>query len=1540
MNSSGGKVAVVGMACRFPGGADSPDALWGLLDRGEDAIGPMPPGRFDIQRFVHPEPRTPGKIVTAEGGFLEGVDRFDAAFFGISPREARKIDPQQRLLLELAWEALEDGAIVPSSLAGSRTGVYAGLWTSDYETVMARQIDDIDLYSTTGGGRYSAAGRVSFAFDLRGPSMTVDTACSTSLVALHLGCQALRTGEADLVLAGAANLILQPYVSIGYSRSGMLSPGAHCRFGAPSPDGYVRSEGAAMVALKPLEAALRDRNPIHAVILGSCVNSDGRGSGSLVAPSEDAQADMLRAAYENAGVLPGDLAYVEAHGTGTAAGDRVELGALASVLGRRERPVPVGSIKTTIGHTEAASGLAGLIRAILVLRHRRVPPSRTSSELNPEIPWSELGLELPVRTTRLEGGADSLIAGVNSFGVSGTNSHIVISGPLVSADRTTDAEVEPGRTARIVTLSAATPDALDESARNLRRFLWHSEQPDGPTLEDLSYTTTCRREHLRHRLALVTDSTAAISAALDDHLETRGSPAIRQGAPEPTRRPRTAFVFSGQGSQWVGMGRELLEAESVFAETLRACDDALSEVADFSLISVLEGHGPDLEAVDVIQPTLVAVQIALARQLEAWGIRPSAVVGHSMGEVAAAHVAGGLSLQDAMKVIATRSRLLSEIAGRGAMGLVDMDRESLGRRLEGRDDVLSVAAVNGPRSTVLSGDPDALDAFLAELEADDVFCRRVRVDVASHSPQCDPLLPRLEKELDGLAPSAPEVPFYSTPLAREIREVLDGAYWVKNLRGTVRLDETVRAMVDDGIDTFVEISPHPILLSSLADIAASADGSLETVGLLRREEPELHRLLEGVAGLHLLGVDVDWEALAPPSAQPVRLPGYPWQRERHWLDRWEDWSGDERGAPTEGWPDEARSWLYGLEWEDAEGPPPGTAGGPGEHWVLVARPTDRAAAIERTLRARGWSVVRTAPNGTSEMREALGGGRPPDGVVVLAEPGPESHRYDTALAHCDSVRRLARIVLDGAGQPPRLVLATVGSWQVDDELSGELHPTGAGLWGMGRVLRHEQPELGVRLLDLDPGASADATASVLAAVVSDRSLDHDLAVRNGVYRSPRLVRLDPPPVEAERPRWPTRGATLVTGGLGDLGRRVAGHLVDGGCGPLILLSRTPLPPRTEWDALDPESREGVRVGAVRDLESRGASVHVRSVDVGDAGALEGFLEAWRAEARPEIVAVVHAAGTLDGHLVRDLSEDALRRVFHGKVGGAFHLDHAFPDAERFVLFSSTAAILPQAGEANYAAANAILDALAESRTSRGRDALSVNWGVWTDSGLIADARGARYVDGLTRQGIGTMPPDTAIRVFGRLARSSTSRILVAPVDWQAFAETRGADGRSSLFSRLVGDTAAGTDSARARIESLPPAERPEKVRSEIRRILGTVLDVSPSDLQAGTTFGAQGMDSLMAMEFRNHLEGAFDLNVSATVAWNYPTLELLTGYVLERLEAESDEERVASPADLEPVEAPDESMPPGGGTEGLARHFDEVSTMSDDEALRELLGDR
>jgi acyl transferase domain-containing protein/acyl carrier protein/NADP-dependent 3-hydroxy acid dehydrogenase YdfG len=872
-------IAIIGIGCRFPGAGDL-ESLWSILRDGRETVEEYPGGRFSsLDRFYDPEPGKLRNAITRRGGFLKNLDLFDADFFDISPREAILLDPQHRLLLEVGWEALEDAGLPLHSIAGSRTGIFVGQWTSDFETCVNELLSDPHLYSTTGSGRYAAAARLAYHFDLRGPNLTLDTACSSSLVAVHLACQSLRSGESELALAGAVNLILRPEITLAYGSARMLSPDGRCKFADRSANGYVRSEAGAVVVLKLLERALADRDPIHAVIRGSATNNDGSSSGLLVSPGREGQSAMIRSALNDAGISAAELDYIEAHGTGTPAGDPAELEAIGAVLSEapRVRPCFVGSIKTNIGHPEAAAGMAGLCKLVVSLKHALIPASLHLHEPNPNISWSRLPLTINGDLHPWPHASERRFAGVNSFGITGTNAHVI----LENAPEQTFLREDSNRP-RIFVLSARSEPALKETAAAWRERM--ETVPSWPaSMVDLAYTASRRRTFHPFRLAIVARDRSDLDTQLANWLEDEPGEWIHSGKVRSTRPRRPVFVFPGQGGQCQGMGHELFDREPVFRDAMLRCDRALRPHTHWSVVDEMMGPaaGATLQN-DKVQPGLFALMIALAELWQSWGVKPEAVVGHSMGEVPAAVVCGAFSLEDGAAIICKRSQLMKAVSGKGGMALTALtlaDAKEFVRAYDGR---LCIGANNSPSSTVLSGDVDAIVEAIAALESDEIFCRRVRIDVASHSFHMDPIAPELERSLQSIVPRRGRVPLYSTSTGCvEDGLSLNASYWRRNLREPVFFSDAVQLLLNNGFETFIEINAHPVLLQAIEEGAKHAGNDILAVASQRRDKEQVPEILASLGKLHVSGQPIRFSSLYT-TGETLRLPTYRWQRERYW----------------------------------------------------------------------------------------------------------------------------------------------------------------------------------------------------------------------------------------------------------------------------------------------------------------------------------------------------------------------------------------------------------------------------------------------------------------------------------------------------------------------------------------------------------------------------------------------------------------------------------------------------------------------------------
>jgi mycoketide-CoA synthase len=891
-------IAIVGMSCRYPGGVSSPEGLWDLVAGGTDAIGAFPEDRgWDVERLFDPNPDNPGTSYARDGGFLYDAGEFDAEFFGIGPREALAMDPQQRLLLETSWEAFEDAGVDPRSLHGSQTGVFTGVMYHDYGTNVAEIPAEIEGYLGTGSSASVASGRLAFTYGLEGPAVTVDTACSSSLVTMHLACQALRSGECELALAGGVTVIASPTLFIVFSRQRGLAADGRCKSFGAGADGAGFSEGVGLLLLERLSVARRNGHRVLALVGGSAVNQDGASNG-LTAPNGPSQERVIRQALANAELSAAEVDVVEAHGTGTSLGDPIEAQALLATYGQDRvegHPLWLGSVKSNMGHTQAAAGVAGVIKMVMAMRHGVLPRTLHAEEPSPLIDWSEGDVELLREEVSWERNGAPRRAGVSSFGISGTNAHVILEeAPFVEGAAAGEPNAEEvgggallGGEVLPFLVSASSDEALAGQAGRLRAFL---EGDRVVELGDVGSTLASRRSALPHRAVVVAGGREDLVASLGS-LE-RGDVDDRLVSGVAGGGGKVAFLFSGQGSQWVGMGAELWDSSAVFAGQMRACSEAFASYFDWSLEDVLRGvdGAPSLERVDVVQPALFAVMVSLAALWRSYGVEPAVVLGHSQGEIAAAYVAGGLSLEDAARVVALRSKALAdELSGRGGMVSVSLAAERVQEELARWGERVSLAVVNGPASVVVSGEPEALDELLAYYEGEGVRARRIPVDYASHSAQIESIRERLLDELSSIAPRSGEIPFYSATTGTPFDTAgLDGSYWYTNLRQTVYFYEATRALVKDSVTTFIEMSPHPVLTVAVEETieAEGADpAAVSAIGSLRREQGNLTRFLTSLAQAHVKGVGIDWSSLLESeNAGRVALPTYAFQRKRFWLE--------------------------------------------------------------------------------------------------------------------------------------------------------------------------------------------------------------------------------------------------------------------------------------------------------------------------------------------------------------------------------------------------------------------------------------------------------------------------------------------------------------------------------------------------------------------------------------------------------------------------------------------------------------------------------
>ena len=875
-------IAIVGMSCRFPSGANSPEAFWELLQSGTDGITEIPPQRWNIDDYYDPKPDAKGKVYTRHGGFLnQPIDQFDADFFGLSARETEQTDPQQRLLLEVAWEAFEQGGISPLDLRGSQTGVFIGMMTQDYSD-FSQNPELIDLYTGTGNAISVAAGRLSYLFGFHGPALTVDTACASSLVSVHLACQSLRNSECDIALAGGVNLMLTPLVSIMESRAQMLSPDGRCKTFDSSANGYVRGEGCGVIILKRLSAAIENNNHILGLIRGSAVNHGGASSG-LTVPNQVAQEQLIRQALKNAKVEPENVSYIEAHGTGTSLGDPIELGALSTVFATNPHPLFVGSVKTNIGHLEGAAGIAGLIKVILRLQHQKIPPHLHFHNPNPHVDWDSQKIKIPTQILPWVSHNQYRLAGVSSFGLNGTNAHIIVE-EFQPEENTPPASIVPGK--YLFTLSAKTESALVKLAETYAGYL--KNQPH-LSLADICHTSNFSRSQLNHRLACVISTQQELQEHLTEFADHNPSVVIQQGYTNGKKRSKIAFLLTGQGSQYLGMGQELYQSYPLFREILDYCDAILSEYWDFSLLDLIYPQKSDeisenrLNRTCYTQPALFAIEYALVQLWQSWGIMPQGVMGHSLGEYVAACVAGVFSLEDGLKLVVHRAKLMDSVQQSGSMIVVSASEVEIEPLIADYPTTVAIAAINGENNIVLSGASSDIEAIVTKLEGKDIKITQLKVSQAFHSPLMEEILGEFHQIARTITYHSPQLPLISNVTGKLIKsEIQTPDYWCRHLRSTVRFADGLKTLLDKGYEVLIECSCHPVLLG----MGRSIDPSSDRLWLpsLRRNNPDLQQLLQSVAQLYVQGIDINWQGIMVNSASKLcTLPTYPFEKSSYWL---------------------------------------------------------------------------------------------------------------------------------------------------------------------------------------------------------------------------------------------------------------------------------------------------------------------------------------------------------------------------------------------------------------------------------------------------------------------------------------------------------------------------------------------------------------------------------------------------------------------------------------------------------------------------------
>ena len=1529
-------IAIIGMGCRFPGGSDSPEQFWQFLAQGRDAVATMPADR----RSAHHNATT---IPPCCGGFLPQVDTFDPAFFGISPRETVLMDPQQRLLLEVGWEALENATLVPESLFNSRTGVFIGLCSFDYALLTRGQTiysPQDELYQLTGMALSVAAGRLAYAFGFTGPAVVVDTACSASLVAVHQACQSLRKQECHLALAGGVNLILNDRwaVSGAGAEDRLHALDGRCKTFDAAANGFGRGEGCGLVVLKRLSDAQTDGDTILAVLRGSMLNQDGRSSG-LSAPNGPAQQTVIRQALQQAGLQPDQVDYIEAHGTGTTLGDPIEIGALNAVFAQRTRPLWVGSVKTNLAHLEGAAGIAGLMKVVLSLQHGQIPPHLHFHHPNPYIDWNGSPIQIPVALTPWPhtGTERKKIAGISSFGISGTNAHLVVeeSPPVPGVAN------ERERPLQLLTISAKSEAALRAYVQRYQDFL--ATHPD-LKLGDLCYTSHIGRSHFTHRLSIVAHSFTGLQQTLSAYLDQPATLAINQASlsPQPAS-PKVAFLFTGQGSQYVGMGRELYETDPTFRATLDRCDELLREHLGESILAVLypetrDGRqetprpaappqSPSATRIDdttYTQPALFALEYALASLWQSWGIQPDILLGHSVGEVAAACVAGVFSLEDGIKLIAARGRLMGALPQAGAMLAVQASAAHVQPAIAAYRQEVAIAAINGPESIVLSGQREAVLAIAAQLAAEGVKTRPLTVSHAFHSPLMAPMLADFRQVAASITYHKPKLRLVSNltgNLAGE--EITTPDYWVRQVQEPVRFAAGVQTLHEQGIGIFLEIGPKPVLLGMAEEAATgklpAAAGFLPS---LREGQSDWQPMLTSLGELYMQGVAIDWHSFDQDyHRRKVVLPTYPFQRQRYWVETNADQASEqdkgrtphngfanwlnsqnleqltqrltdkghfsseeqetvakvlttlEAESRTQQLTEQIDAMLYEVSWELQNKPlmivPPATPG----RWLILADAGGVGRQLAEQLRALGEQVEWVAA--TTELTEhsallslASEASVPLRGIVHLWSLDTGAIEDVTTLMQqqkqqLGSVLQLVQSIASLKGDAPRLWVVTQGVQQLSPTETSAV--ARASLWGLGRVIALEHGERWGGLIDLECAAEPMPTAKALVAEILQQQSDHENQV--AYWKGARYVaRLIPSKAKAPSEKAPpirSHATYLITGGLGGVGLLVAAWLGKQGAKHLILTGRRGISHKSQQ-------------ASVNQLQAQGVTVQIAQIDVADESARRQLFAAVAASTTP-LKGIFHTAGVLDDGILLNQTWDRFANVLAAKVIGSWLLHQLSKDLDldMMVFFSSITSLIGNPGQGNYAAANAFLDGLARYRQQQGLPGLSINWGAWADVGMAVRTSQTKVGERAW------IRPQVGMQALAQLL-AHAGQIAVAPFDWTEITWRYGRPQPFLANFATPPPTTTATPTLVDELTALPAPRRLEHLATYVQQTVGHILAMT--NLPDKTTgFADLGMDSLMAMELKRRLERGLGVTLPTTLAFEYPTVDALTGYLLQEV---------------------------------------------------------
>ncbi len=1472
-------IAVVGLGCRLPGGVHGPDSFWDFLIDGGNAVGEVPAQRWEPFEHTSAEAAKTLANTTRWGSYLDDIDTFDADFFEITAREAAKMDPQQRILLEVAWEALENAGIPPTSLRRSQTGVFVGACVSEYGYLASTDLAGVDAWNNLGGALSIIANRLSYFLDLRGPSLTIDTACSSSLVAIHLASQSLRQGDSNVAIAAGVNLLLSPAVFAGFDQSAALSSTGACHSFDAAADGFVRGEGCGAVVLKRLSDARRDGDRLLAVIRGSAVNQDGHSNG-LFAPNPAAQMEVLRSAYANADVPVRDVDFIETHGTGTLLGDPIEARALGTVLGRgrpADAPLLLGAVKSNLGHLEAAAGVAGFIKTVMALQKGTIPGNLHFTDPNPHIPFDQLRLKVVDSEQKWPHSDRPRRAGVSSFGFGGTNAHIVVEQAPIAVRTDTEGVELPAVTTLVV--SGKSASRVADLAGVLADWMEREQiGADGSliALPDVAHALSHHRsEHPVFATVCARDAADAIAGlrALAEGTSADGVVAPRDGS----GGSGTVFVYSGQGSHWLGMGRRLLDEEPAFAAAVDEIEPLFVEHVGFSLRDALVSD-TELRGDDQVQPVLVGLQLALTRLWAAHGVHPDAVIGQSVGEVSAAVTAGALTVADGLRVVAARSRLMSTLGGHGGVALLRQDPATVTDLLGGFPAV-TIAGELAPRSTVVAGPAADVERVIADATDRGWFARRVNMEVASHTALMDPILPELATTLADISPRPPRIPFLSTVF--EDSRPLDAEYWMANVRRPVRLSQAVTTAAADHA-TFVEISPHPMLVQAINETLESISddetaGHHHAFGTLTRDGDDTLAFRTALNATH-----TDRAPQTPhlPEPHPV-LPTTPWQHGRYWMPIAAPMIAATGRSLVNADADPAipADWWSELAWPAAEltEAAAAVAAVDGASWVVIG--DSIGAALTALVGSSGTvavlpeSVLRAPQN--PELATAL---RSATHVLYAPEPTTPAELFDAEpgyrLFHAARHLATAMVTADAA---PKLFLLTRNAQPARE--GDRVNPAHAVLWGLGRTLALEHPEIWGAVIDVDELVAAPVAAGYVVteadAGTDNPALgaDDQIAYRAGVRHVPRLVPVAAPSAPAE-PELDGGGCHLVIGATGNIGPSLIRQLASMGAATVIGVSRNP------GDRLD---------DLIAELAATGTTVIPVAADTADEASMTALFDRFGNDL-PRLDGIYLAAFGGGPVELTTMTDDDVAAMFVPKLDAlaVLHRQTLRVPVKRFVVFSSISGLTGSRWLGHYAATTTYLDAFSYARRAAGLPATTVNWGLWAS---LADHQAEIERQVTQDSGLRPMDDATAIRALASASRPDAPvRSVVVSADWPRLAEayrTRAALRIvDDLLPREASQAAELSDDTEFRValRACEPAGRRDLLSEHVTTLVAKVMALeSPTLLDPTQGFFQFGMDSLMTVTLQRALSESLGEVLPTSVVFDYPTVDALTGYLASTL---------------------------------------------------------